>query len=113
MHKIRFYGLFLALLLTILLPSVTIAAYSTQDYTPKDSNVNSDINHPLKPSEIVELYPMSADEEAAIVHVIPECPVVVDGVLYEGKDIFSFRRSETCTIYHRQERQPVRLLRMR
>lgn len=90
MHKIRFYGLFLALLLTILLPSVTIAAYSTQDYTPKDSNVNSDINHPLKPSEIVELYPMSAEEEAAIVHVIPECPVIVDGVIYKGKDISLF-----------------------
>jgi hypothetical protein len=89
-HKRAVYGLSIALLLAVLLPSVTGTAYSPQDYTPQNTDVNSDINRPLKPSEIVELYPMSAEEIKAIVHVIPQCSVIVDGVLYEGKDITLF-----------------------
>ena len=62
MHKQAIYGLSVAILLTILAPVIGITAYSPQDYTQTDSNVNSDINNPLKPSEIVELYPMSDEE---------------------------------------------------
>ncbi len=90
MYKQAIYGLSVAILLTILMPVIGITAYSPQDYTHTDSNVNSDINHPLKPSEIVELYPMSEDEIKAIVHIAPQCPVIVDGVLYDGKEISLF-----------------------
>jgi hypothetical protein len=78
------------MLLIILVPVIGITAYSPQDYTQTDSNVNNSETRFLRPSEIVELYPMSEDEIKAIVHVAPQCPVIVDGVLYEGKDISLF-----------------------
>ena len=37
-----------------------------------------------------ELCPMSPQAEAAIVHPEPQCPVIIDGVRYEGKDISKF-----------------------
>ncbi len=83
-------GICLSVVLITILPAVASAAYSTQDYTHQDTNVNNDIAHPVKPSEIVGLYPMSAEEEAAIVHVIPECPLTIDGVLYKAEDISLF-----------------------
>jgi hypothetical protein len=33
---------------------------------------------------------MTEEEIKAIVHVVPQCPVIVDGVLYKGKDITLF-----------------------
>ena len=88
--KIILAGICLSVMSVAIFPAVTSAAYSTQDYTPQGSNVNSDITHQMKPSQIVRLCPMSAEEEAAIVHVIPECPVTVDGVLYKAEDISLF-----------------------
>jgi hypothetical protein len=88
--KIFLAGICLSVMSIAMLPAVTSAAYDTQDYTHKDTNVNSDIAYQMKPSEIVELYPMSAEKEAAIVHVIPECPVTIDGVLYKAEDISLF-----------------------
>ncbi len=41
-------------------------------------------------SEIVEVFPMSAEEEAAIVHTVPQVPVVIDGELYQPEDISLF-----------------------
>jgi hypothetical protein len=90
MHKRTIYGLSIAILLTVLVPVIGITAYYPQDYTHQDSNVNSDIAYQMKPSEIVELYPMAEEEEASIVHVVPQCPVTIDGVLYEGKYITLF-----------------------
>ncbi|MDD4873503.1 MAG: hypothetical protein PHE15_00775 [Dehalococcoidales bacterium] len=90
MNKIYFSGLCLVMLAASLTPTITSAAYSQQDYTQIATIVNPIISNPLRPSEIVALYPMSPVEEAAIVHVAPECPVIVDGVLYEGKDISLF-----------------------
>jgi len=88
--KIFLAGICLSIMSIMILPAVTSAAYDTQDYTPQNSNVNSDVAYQMKPSEIVELYPMSAEEEAAIVHVIPECPVTIDGVLYKAEDVSLF-----------------------
>jgi hypothetical protein len=90
LKKTLLAGMCLSVMSIAILPAVTSAAYDTQDYTHQDINVNSDIVHLMKPSEIVELYPMSAEEEAAIVHVIPECPVTVDGILYKAEDISLF-----------------------
>ncbi|MDD4924494.1 MAG: hypothetical protein PHF74_06660 [Dehalococcoidales bacterium] len=90
MHKQAIYGLSVAILLIILMPVIGITAYSPQDYTQSDSNVNKSETKFLRPSEIVELYPMSEDEIKAIVHIAPQCPVIVDGVLYEGKEIYLF-----------------------
>ena len=41
-------------------------------------------------SEIEEMFPMSAEEEAAIVHTVPQVPVVIDGKLYKPEDISMF-----------------------
>jgi chlorite dismutase len=61
--KIILAGICLFAMSIMILPAVTSAAYDTQDYTLIDSNVNSDIACQMKPSEIVELYPMSEEEE--------------------------------------------------
>ena len=90
MKKTLLTGICLSIMSIMIFPAVTSAANSTHDYTHQDSNVNSDISYQMKPSEIVELCPMSAEEEAAIVHVIPECPVTIDGVLYKAEDISLF-----------------------
>jgi hypothetical protein len=90
MHKQAIYGLSVAILLIIIVPVIGITAYSPQDYTQTDSNVNNCETKILRPSEIVGLYPMSEDEIKAIVHVAPQCPVIVNGVLYDGKDISLF-----------------------
>ncbi len=44
----------------------------------------------LSPSELEALFPMSPEKEQAIVHVIPQCPVVIDGVTYKPEDISLF-----------------------
>jgi len=80
----------LALSLIILAPSVTSAAYSPGDYTPQGSDVNATNGQVLRPSEIIALYPMSPEDEAAIVHEIPMCPVIINGTLYEGEEISVF-----------------------
>ena len=90
MHKKTLYCFSLAILLSIMLPSVTTVAFYPQDYTQTDSNVNTSETRFLRPSEIIKLYPMSEDEIKTIVHVAPQCPVIVDGVLYDGKDISLF-----------------------
>jgi hypothetical protein len=41
-------------------------------------------------SEIVKMFPMSAEEEAAIVHTVPQVPVVIDGKLYKPEEISLF-----------------------
>jgi hypothetical protein len=42
------------------------------------------------PSQLEALYPMPSVAEKSIVHQIPQCPVVIDGVKYEPKDINLF-----------------------
>ena len=58
-------------------------SHNSLDFT--DKSVAS-----LSPSEIEKLYPMSAETESAIVHVIPSCPVVIDGKYYEAERITDF-----------------------
>ncbi len=41
-------------------------------------------------SEFEAMFPMSAEEEAAIIHGIPQVPVLIDGVLYEPEEIALF-----------------------
>jgi len=41
-------------------------------------------------SEIEAMFPMSAEEEAAIVHTIPQVSIVIDDVLYEPEEISLF-----------------------
>jgi hypothetical protein len=44
----------------------------------------------LKPSEIVALFPMSEEAEAGIIHVIPQCPVTIEGVVINPEDLARF-----------------------
>ena len=90
LKKTLLTGICLSVISIMTLPAVTSAAYFSPNYTHQDANVNSDITHQMKPSQIVRLCSMSAEEEAAIVHVIPECPVTIDGVLYKAEDISLF-----------------------
>jgi hypothetical protein len=53
-------------------------------------NVRVDVLGKLSPGEMETRYPMSADEEKAIVHEVPPCPVVIDGVTYKPEDISLF-----------------------
>jgi hypothetical protein len=41
-------------------------------------------------SDIEKLFPMTPEAEAAIVHQAPLCPVIIDGVRYEGYQISLF-----------------------
>ncbi|AKG53256.1 hypothetical protein DGWBC_0577 [Dehalogenimonas sp. WBC-2] len=68
---------------------VTAAAYP-ENYTHDLSGVNSTGVRPLRPSEVEAMYPMSAEAEAAIVHVIPMVPVNVDGTWYKAEEITLF-----------------------
>jgi len=61
-----------------------------EEYTPQDSDVNTAKGQTLRPSEIIALYPMSFEDEAAIVHETPMCPVIIDGVTYKGNEISIF-----------------------
>jgi hypothetical protein len=83
-------SLCLALSLTVLAPNITSAAYSLENYTPQDRDVNATNGQALKPSEILALYPMSQEDEAAIVHEVPMCSVTIDGVVHEGNEISIF-----------------------
>ena len=67
------------------------AASSTESYTLNNPGVNGTNGKFLKPSEIEAIYPaMSSAAEAAIVQVIPVCPVNVDGVWYKAEEITRF-----------------------
>ena len=77
--------------LTILALTFAPAAMASEGI----SSVNGETGKPvdlngLTPADIEKLYPMSAQEEAAIIHTIPSCPVIIDGVRYEGNQISLF-----------------------
>jgi hypothetical protein len=42
------------------------------------------------PGELEALFPMSTERENAIVHEIPKCPVIIDGITYPPEDISLF-----------------------
>ena len=44
----------------------------------------------LSPSEMETLFPMSPEDEAKIVHIIPSCPVIIDGIKYKPEEINLF-----------------------
>jgi hypothetical protein len=56
---------------------------------PEDNIITTDTRN-LSPSEMEKLYPMSPEDEAAIVHTEPTCPVIVDGIRHKGKEISKF-----------------------
>jgi hypothetical protein len=53
-------------------------------------DIQVDVLGKLSPSEMEARYPMSVGEEQAIVHEVPPCPVVIDGVTYKPEDISLF-----------------------
>lgn len=79
-----------ALVLIVASSSVILSASDTGKYTYGTEAVNSSDAALLKPSQIEALYPMSAEAESSLVHVIPECPVNIDGVWYKAEDIILF-----------------------
>jgi hypothetical protein len=90
MERKLMLGLCLALLLAAIMPNIASQAYSLENYTFKAPDVNPASYKVIKPSEIIELYPMLPEDEENIVHEVPGCPVVIDGVLYKSADIALF-----------------------
>lgn len=79
-----------ALVLFVASSSIILSASDTEKYTYGTEAVNSSDAALLKPSQIEAMYPMSAEAELSLVHVIPECPVIIDGVWYKAEDIILF-----------------------
>ena len=44
----------------------------------------------LSLSEITAMYPMSPEDEAAIVHTTPQVPVIINGIKYDPEDVVLF-----------------------
>lgn len=85
----RFLLSCLCAILAVPASGVTSATFP-ENYTLDQPAVNTTNNHTLKPSQIEALYPMSPEAEAAIVHVVPPCPVIIDGVWYAAEEINLF-----------------------
>ncbi|MDV2989558.1 MAG: hypothetical protein P3T54_05360 [Dehalogenimonas sp.] len=83
-------SLCVCMLLAVPAPKITSAASSSENYTLEPPIVNSTKDQPRTPSEIEAAHPMSAEAEAAIVHVVPQCPVIIDGVWYTAEQINLF-----------------------
>ncbi|ADJ26836.1 conserved hypothetical protein [Dehalogenimonas lykanthroporepellens BL-DC-9] len=79
-----------ALALIVASSSPILSASDTEKYTYGTGAVNNSYAGLLKPSQIEAMYPMSAEAESSLVHVIPECPVIVDGVWFKAEDIILF-----------------------
>lgn len=52
--------------------------------------INVDKLAGLTPADIEKLHPMDPKQEAAIMHPVPNCPVIVDGIRYAPDQIFLF-----------------------
>lgn len=89
MKKILLSCLCSAMLLAVPASGVTSATFP-ENYTFDQPTVNITDSHPLTPSQIEALYPMSPEAEAAIVHVVPPCPVIIDGIRYKAEEINLF-----------------------
>ncbi|AKG53253.1 hypothetical protein DGWBC_0574 [Dehalogenimonas sp. WBC-2] len=83
-------SLCIMLLLAFSGTAVFSATELPENYTFDQPAVNGTNDRLLKPSEIEVLYPMSPEAEAAIVHVVPPCPVIIDGIRYEADEINLF-----------------------
>ncbi|AAW39522.1 MAG: hypothetical protein LLF82_001326 [Dehalococcoides mccartyi] len=66
------------------------AAEIASKYYPNPQVFDNTYGTILSPSEIVALYPMSAEDEAKLIQVVPQCPVNVDGVWYKAEEITLF-----------------------
>lgn len=69
------------------------AGYYTQGgktsyFTPgKDANI---VSGTYTPSRLEILFPMSEEAEKLIVHQVPSCPVIIDGITYKADDVALF-----------------------
>jgi hypothetical protein len=79
-------SLSIALLFAVASSSV-ISAATISDNFEKGAAHSGDA---LRPSEMEAKYPISPEDEAAIVHEIPPCPVIIDGVRYQAEEINLF-----------------------
>ncbi|AII58191.1 hypothetical protein ASJ33_06195 [Dehalococcoides mccartyi] len=85
------FSILLAIVISILPEMTTVSAIEpVNKYFPNQGTLDSTFKTPLSPSEIVAMYPMSAEEEAKIIQVIPQCPVNVDGTWYRAEEITLF-----------------------
>ncbi len=75
------------ILLIVLLVGPVAAKPFPENYSHQDSGVGVANTQYSKPSEIVSMFPMSKDAEAEIVHVVPMCPVIIDGIQYTAEEI--------------------------
>jgi len=102
-RKALLLGVCLILIMGLLGSTVTVMAHDNDDendsgnisaYVVKDGKViwllpNEEMRV-LTEEEYIEKYQMSAEEEAVIIHDIPPCPVIIDGIQYEAEKIHFF-----------------------
>lgn len=74
--------------------SSNVAGYYTKDGKTSTIMTEGDIRVTrlvdLSPSEIEALYPMSSEEEAKIIHIVPSSPIIIDGTQYKPEEIHLF-----------------------
>ena len=78
------------LLVSVYGTAPVLSATLPENYTHEPPPVNEAELRKLKPSEVVALYPMSAEDISAIEHIVPMVPVNVDGSWYEAEEITLF-----------------------
>ena len=83
-------GLCLILLVSVNGTGSVLSATLPENYTYEQPPVNEAESQKLKPSELVVLYPMSAEDISAIEHIVPKVPVNVNGSWYEAEEITLF-----------------------
>ena len=105
-NRKRFYKLFILLASLGILAGLLTGPVSAQTFLPDNAvgyytqngqtfwlYAGKDVNvfpPGTGPGELETLFPMSAEAEKAIVHPIPQYPLVIDGVRYDAKDISLF-----------------------
>jgi hypothetical protein len=88
--KFLLSGLFIILLLVFPASSFVSAASTPYSQILSNSILNGVYDRTLRPSDIEIMYPMSSVGEAALVHVVPQCPVNVDGTWFKAEEIVLF-----------------------
>ncbi|MDD5122174.1 MAG: hypothetical protein PHX97_02195 [Dehalococcoidales bacterium] len=86
----RIISILCPIMLTIVfIFGVNVMAADDSQTTIKSNNIENP-QIVLSLSEIIAMYPMSPEDEAAIVHTIPQVPVIIDGIKYKPEDVTLF-----------------------
>jgi len=84
------WSLIYALLMVVLPGNLVAAVPLSNDIINHGSPDTHFMGRYLKPSEIIAIFPMSEEAEAKIIHVIPQCPVILEGEVINPEDLARF-----------------------